>query len=292
MLQGLREQAQHAVAFQMPEAVVDLLEPIHVANHRHQAGGLRACSAPTRGRVAGTASGHSAARSDNPWWRSFPPARYFRAFSMASAIFELMASRMRRVVRGERIVLQLVQREHRHYSRKSFQGYGQRRAQGAELCGIVEISRLDRGIAVDDRLLVLGYPSGESLPHAEFASDENRRKLSPLTYSGDKFVAVTLHKSRWRRRGPAGCIFMENTESVSSRLSEAPRSWLNSKSVCASWRAAAMEDRKLASWPSLAVFARTRHPGHCPLSTFTSVESLESFRVLPNCALTHRSSSR
>ena len=36
--QGLGEQTQHAIAFEVAEAIVDLLEPVHVANHDGERG--------------------------------------------------------------------------------------------------------------------------------------------------------------------------------------------------------------------------------------------------------------
>ena len=71
--------------------------------------------------------------------------------------------------------------------------------------------------------------------------------------------------------------FTENTDRVSPRLSDAPRSWLSSNSVCASCRAAAMEKRNVASFAAGSLTAMSSKPaaGASPRSTFRSVESCE-----------------
>src|SRR5439155_245488 len=71
--------------------------------------------------------------------------------------------------------------------------------------------------------------------------------------------------------------FTENTDRVSPRLSDAPRSWLSSNSVCASCRAAAMEKRNVASFAAGSLTAMSSKPaaGASPRSTF---RSLENFR--------------
>ena len=163
------------------------------------------------------------------------------------------------MVRSEGIGFRVIKREHAHHAGQSFQRNRQRRAQRAELGRIVQISRLDRGIAVDDGFAVLRHPAGEALPQRN-AQRREQAEVVAADMLRNQFLVRALHRSRWHRRAPAACSFTENTDSVSPRLSEAPRSWLSSNSVCASCRAAAIDERNVASWPGASLTVMSSNP--------------------------------
>ena len=66
-----------------------------------------------------------------------------------------------KVIRGECILPCSIKSQHGCHPGGSLERHGQRRSQRAVLRGIVQIARLDRRIAVQDRLMVLRDPSRE-----------------------------------------------------------------------------------------------------------------------------------
>ena len=95
--------------------------------------------------------------------------------------------------------------------------------------------------------LMIGIKFCATDPHTPvpigILSDDRYLKLSPHTNSGVStspfFTNATIESYGTSLRS-----LIATNESVSSRLSEFPRSWLSSNSVCASCRADAIEDRK------------------------------------------------
>ena len=66
------------------------------------------------------------------------------------------------MVLGECVLVRAIERQHRNHARDSLKRHGQRRAQRAVLSGIVQVSGLNRWIAVENRLAVLRNPSRQA----------------------------------------------------------------------------------------------------------------------------------
>src|SRR5215471_75535 len=95
------------------------------------------------------------------------------------------------MVRGESVFLCLVEREDADYPFEPFQWHRQRGTQSAELGGVIQISGFDGWIAVDDGLLVLGDPAGQSLSQRDFQGSEEPEIIAVYVLR-QEFVA-TLH---------------------------------------------------------------------------------------------------
>ena len=67
------------------------------------------------------------------------------------------------MIGSEGIRFRLIKSQHSDHAAEAFQRKRQRGTQRAEFRGIVQIARLDRRIAIDDRLAVLCHPAGQAL---------------------------------------------------------------------------------------------------------------------------------
>src|SRR5690349_15257402 len=72
---------------------------------------------------------------------------------------------------SESILLSSIESEHRDNSRNALERHGQRGTQRAVLGRIIQVSGLDRRIAIQDGLAVLRYPSGQA-----FAKRNSQRR--------------------------------------------------------------------------------------------------------------------
>ena len=157
----MRKQAQHAIAFQVAEAVVDLLEAIHVADHDDQGCGvaLAARQFPVQLQEQRSGIGQSGQVVGN--------GRTLGLFILQGVLDgqrHLGTDRQQdaQVIGSEGVSFGMIESQHADDPGQPFQRNRQRRAQRAELGRIVQISGLDRWIAVDDRLPVLRHPSGKA----------------------------------------------------------------------------------------------------------------------------------
>ncbi len=76
------------------------------------------------------------------------------------------------MVLGERVAIHVIQRQHAESSVHGFHRDGDGCLECGDLAGIVQIARLHRGVSVQDGLVILGYPAGESLAHGNLQRPE------------------------------------------------------------------------------------------------------------------------
>ena len=147
----------------MSEAIVDLFESIHIAHHHceSRAVSLTAGEFPiqlqeqrARIRKSSEIVGRRGAFGLLIFQRILDGQPHLRTDSQQNS----------QMVGGERIPLCQVKGKHSDHAGDSLERNRQRRAQGAELRRIVQISRLNRWIAVDNRLAILRHPAGQSMP--------------------------------------------------------------------------------------------------------------------------------
>ena len=101
----------------------------------------------------------------------------------------------------------MIKSQHSDHAAEAFQRKRQRGTQRAEFRGIVQIARLDRRIAIDDRLAVLCHPAGQALPQRDaqrFKQPEvvsadvlGQQEIPAAHVDGDRIVghqALELHQ--------------------------------------------------------------------------------------------------
>src|SRR6202041_3304530 len=163
VFQCLGKKTQDAVSFQVSETVVDLLEPVHIRDHHSQRRvfAFAARQFPLKLQEQRPRIGQSR--------EIVGGRRIFRLLIFKSILDRqrhLAAHRQQnaQVVGGEGVAFGAIQGEHSNHARHAFERNRQGRTQSAEFAGIVQISRLDGRIPVDDWLFVLRHPSREPLP--------------------------------------------------------------------------------------------------------------------------------
>ncbi len=201
VFQGLREQAQHAIAFQVAEAVVDLLEAVHIADHDDQRCGVALAARQFAVQLQEQRSGVGQSGQVVGDRRTLgllvlqgilDGQRHLRADRQQDA----------QVIGSEGVGFRVIKRQHADHAGQPFQRNRQRRAQRAELGRIVQISGLDRWIAVDDRLPVLRHPARKTA-----AQRNAQRREQAVIVAADlfrnQFLPALEHRWRWHRRAPA-----------------------------------------------------------------------------------------
>ena len=162
MLQRLCEKAQNAVAFQMAEAVVDLLEAVHVADHHGQAGAAAFAAGQFAFQLQEERAG---VRQIGEVIRG---GRVFRLLILQRVLHRQRhlgadSQQDAQVIGSKRVSFRVIKRKHADHAGQTFQGNRECGSQGAELGWIVQVSGLDRRVAIDDGLLVLCDPSRKPL---------------------------------------------------------------------------------------------------------------------------------
>ena len=186
VFEGLGKQAQHAVALQMAEAIVNLFKAIHVGHHYGERGvvALAARQFPVKLQKerpgigqAGQVIGGCGTFCLLVLERILDGERHLAADREQNA----------QVIGGEGIAFATIQRENANHSGDALQRHRQRRAQGAELRRIVQVSRFDRRVAVNDRLAIVRHPAGESLADGD-AQRREKAVVIPVYIFGNQFV--------------------------------------------------------------------------------------------------------
>ncbi len=96
------------------------------------------------------------------------------------------------VVGGEGIGFSVVKRQHADGSRYAFQRNGECRTERAELGGIIQVSRFDRGIAVDDRLFIVSHPSRQTLADRNSERREQAEVVAVYMFWDQLFAALDI----------------------------------------------------------------------------------------------------
>src|SRR6266852_6920323 len=161
-LEGLRKQPQYAVAFQVSKAVVDLLEAVQIGDH-HGQGVVVAFAArqfpielqEQRARIRKTSEviGNRRTLRLLVLHRVLDGERHLGTYSQQNA----------EVVGGKEVFFRVVQSDHADHTLHALERNGERRRQRAVLRSIVQITGLNRRIAIQDRLAVLRDPPRQSL---------------------------------------------------------------------------------------------------------------------------------
>ncbi len=107
-----------------------------------------------------------------------------------------------KVIIRECILPRAIQSQYGGHPTRPFQRHGQRRSQGAVLRGIVQISRLDRWISVQDRFVILRNPSREPFALGNPQRREQAGSSSPLTNSAASAPSRETSTPPWNRAAP------------------------------------------------------------------------------------------
>src|SRR6202165_4006558 len=161
-LQALGKQAQETIAFQVAEAIVDLLKTIQVTNH-YSDGGVQSLAArqlpvkvkkqrPGIGQFRQVIGGGGALRL-------LEGQRILHGESYLGADGQQDAEMVGRIS----IAIGMIKGEHSNNSGKPFQRNGDGGAQSAEPGGIVQVSRLNRRVPIHNGFAVLSHPAGNTL---------------------------------------------------------------------------------------------------------------------------------
>ena len=172
----------------MAEAIVDLLEAVHVGDHHGQR------------RVVALAARQFTVEFQEERTRIGQAGKVVGSGRVLRLlVLECVLDRERhlaghcqndtQVIGGECIALAAIESQNADHATNAFQGNGQGGAQCAELGGIVQVSRFDGRVPVHDGLFVMGDPAGKSL-----ADRDTQRGKEPVVVSihvfGNEFVVA------------------------------------------------------------------------------------------------------
>src|SRR5208282_747465 len=97
------------------------------------------------------------------------------------------------MVARESVFVRAIERQRADYAIDAFERHGQRRAQGTVLSRVVQISTLDRRVAVQNALSVRGYPTGESFAHGYLERGEQAVVLAVYKVGEQHLAPADIH---------------------------------------------------------------------------------------------------
>ena len=148
----------------MPEAVVDLLETVHVADHQRERDVVTLAAGQFAVELQKQRPGIGQAGEVIGGGGAF---RLLVLESILDGQSHLAAHRQKdaQVVRSERIFLGAIESDNPDHARHSLQRQGERRTQRAEFVGIVQVAGFHRRVSIHNRFLILRHPTRKPVPY-------------------------------------------------------------------------------------------------------------------------------